>query len=247
MKKILVIWIGLLLFSCTKENSMDCFKSNGADVVQTRYPGRFDSVEVQDNFEVTIRKGSDYSVQITAGKHIIGNISSSVKNSWLVIANKNACNFVRGYKRKLLVTITAPHYGVIYNNGVGNLTLDENLSQDTLGVKTENSGITTIQGTYLQLNSESTGNGDVYYKGKAKGLRIYMNGTGYTYAQEGSVSDYLNITTNSLGNAYLDLDGLKTLEYQILNSGNIYYKKNPGALYKTPGEDMGEGKLIKQD
>jgi hypothetical protein len=236
----------VVFVSCKKENRADCFKSNGADVTETRYVSDFDSIEVFDKFDVTISKGSEHKVEVTAGKHILGNIKCSVKNRNLRIENNNKCNFVRGYKRKIKVHITTPDLKKLFNDGVGPVTFDEDFEQDTLFIRAENSGDTYVSGTFSVLNTSSHGNGDLYLNGSSSILNMYTKGTNYIRAQNFKARDYLFISTYSIGDVELNLEGLNQLDYYIWDDGNIYYKGAAKVVHNL-SDGNAKGKAIKKD
>ncbi|MCC6370206.1 MAG: DUF2807 domain-containing protein [Bacteroidia bacterium] len=245
MKKLLYFNLALLLLSCNKGNRFDCFKSNGADITDTRMNGRFDSIEVRDKFEVTISTGNEYKIEVTAGKNVIDHISTEIVNGQLIISNKSKCNFVRGYKRKLKIHLTTPKLKRICNNSVGPITLDSDFKQDTLTIRAESSGDTYINGTFKTVYSSSHGNGDIYLSGTARELLIYSNGTNFTRAENFTVRDHIYISTYSLGDSYFNLEGLYLFEYYIWDEGSIYYKGNPINIHNL-GDGSGKGKLVKQ-
>jgi hypothetical protein len=230
---------------CTKDNAVDCFKSNGSDKTETRYLDRFDSVKVNDKFDVTISSGSEYKVEVIAGKHIIKNIFTKVKNGELIIENNNRCNFVRGYKRKMQVHITTPYLKRIFHNGVGPVTF-ENFTQDTVNVKAENSGDTYLNGTFDVINTSSHGNGDMYLSGWTRNLNVYSKGTNYTHAENLTVRDYIFISTSSLGDTYLNANGLGLLDYYVWSDGNIYYTGKPASIREL-SDGSAKGQVIKED
>ena len=245
--KHLIIYTALLftLFSCKRENMGDCFKGNGIDVTETRFLGRFDSIDVKNNFDVSIESGNEYSVQVTAGKHVIKNISTVIKNGQLTLQNKNTCNFVRGYKRKFRIKITTPRIKKINNDGVGPVTFNNTFKQDTVWLKVENSGDIIVNGDFKVIYSSSHGNGNVQLSGSAKQLLIYTNGTNFIYAENIKVSEQIYISTQSIGDAHFNLDGVNQFEYFIYSDGNIYYTGVPKNMKRLGGG--GTGKLIKTD
>ena len=116
LRKSLIVYLFLFLLStsCEKGHSADCFKSNGSDITETRYPGDFKNIEVSAQMDVYIYQGNEYKVEVTAGKHIIENIKTTVTNNLLSIENTSVCNFVRGYKRKVKINITVPFVSKIF-------------------------------------------------------------------------------------------------------------------------------------
>jgi hypothetical protein len=235
-----------VIFSfCKKENSKDCLKSNGSEITVERSVDSFAKVVVNDKIDLRIVKGSKYKVEVTAGKNIIGNISTINNNYTLEIHNNNKCNFVRGYKKKVVVTITVPVIWRVINNGVGTITFDSDLVQDSIFIRAENSGDVHVNGQFKRLQTSSHGNGDIYLSGSCDDLYIYMFGTNFLKAENLKVNNYIFIETVSLGDCTINAPQGGTLEYNLWRSGNIYYSGDPSVINNF-SDGSGSGKLIKQ-
>lgn len=239
----------LLLFliagsSCKKENALDCFKSNGSETTEVRYPGTFSTIQVADKIEINISQGNDYKVEIKAGKNLLHNISTSVSGGTLHIANNNTCNFVRGYKKTITINVTLPYLEYVKNDGVGTIRIND-LQQDTLLVRTESSGDIYISGVYNEIRTSAHGNGDMYISGSANSFYIYSKGTNFVHAEDLIVSGYMFVHTLTLGDCFVNGTQLQELAYNIGSTGNIYYTGNPPVIndvseVKSKGEIIGE-------
>lgn len=245
IKHLTYLILCLAFLSCKKENALDCFKSNGPDKTELRSVSRFDSIEIKNNIEVSIEKGNYYSVEITAGKHILKNVSATVKNGLLTLENNNTCNFVRGYKRKIKVHIVTPRVKKVSNLGVGVTKIDGGFNNDTLRLRAENSGDMYVNGNFDFLYASTHGNGDFYISGTAKNLLIYSFGTNFIRAENMQVSDHIYVSTTSVGDCYFNCTNLLLFDYYIYSDGNIYYTGNPSTINKLGGD--GKGTLIKQN
>ncbi|MDP1801191.1 MAG: DUF2807 domain-containing protein [Bacteroidota bacterium] len=228
---------------------MDCFKSTGTEITEVRYPGMFRNIEVRDNIEVNIRQGNEYRVDVIAGKNMVKNVTTVVTDTTLKIGNSATCNFVRGYKRKIVVNITMPYVSKIFNYGVNSIILDAGFNQDsTLYVRNENTGDTYINGKFKLVNTSSHGAGDMYLSGSSKILLVYSNGTNFTFAEKFTVTDQIFISNYSIGDAYLNLQGVTDFGYYIWKQGNIFYYGNPQSINNLgAGKADGKGQLIKKD
>lgn len=246
MKKYITYFFLLTFFvSCKKENAFDCFKSNGSETKQSRSISGFDVIKVYDKIDLNISKGTEFKVEVVAGKHIISNITTEVKNNELLIHNKNKCNFVRGYKKRITVNVTIPYLEKVENNSVGTVRFEDNFTQDSVFVRAENSGDIYVNGTFNYVRTSSHGNGDIYVAGTCSTLSAYMFGTNFLYASDLTVSNYIFVESVSTGDCYISAPNNGTFEYNIWRNGNIYYKGNP--LYINNFSDgSGKGKLIKQ-
>lgn len=235
----------LLLSSCKKDNALDFFKRTGPDITETRSPGSFKRIETYDKVYVTIVQGPEFKVEVTAGKNLVKNIYTTIKDDVLRIGNKNEFNFMRSYKRKINVKVTVPRIEHVTNAGVADIVFDENYAQDTLTARMENSGDIHINGVFNQVRTSSHGNGDLYISGKSNSFYVYTNGTNFIHAEELLVSDYIFIETLSIGYCYINCSQLNEFEYCIWRSGNIYYSGTP-AIIKKSGNGNGSGQAIQQ-
>lgn len=235
----------LLITACKKENALDCFKTTGAEKTETRYPGEFNSLEAFDKVDVTVVPGNEYKVTVHAGEHLLKNITTHIKDNKLSIKNNNTCNFVRGYKRKITVTVTMPVARNIVNSGVGDLRVN-GFSQDSMDVSAESSGDIYVTGNFHQLSTYSNGNGDIYLNGTCTGLHAYLYGTNFLHAEDLIVTDYVSVETVSVGDCFLNASSGLTLNIEIWRSGNIYYKGTPATIISTYQENC-KGRLILQN
>jgi hypothetical protein len=240
---LIILFFSLLVFiSCNKTNAPDCFKETGTQITVTRTLPPFICVILDANIEMTIKNGSVYEAEITGGENMLDEVKTTVSNGTLTIDNKNKCNFVRGYKHKITLSVTCPDYQYVVTNSIGNIFTTQDFHQDTLYVRSEGGDI-TVYGTYYKLRTSSHGNGNVYFKGTTTEMYVYMNGTNYLYADNCSILNYVFIESLSIANAYVNAPNSGTLEYHLWKTGNIYYKGNPSII---TGKIEGKGTIIKE-
>jgi hypothetical protein len=237
--------IALFFTACKKENSLDCFKSNGTEITNTRTVGQFTIIKVYDKIDLNISNGTETKVDVVAGKNIIKNIKTKVVDGVLSIDNANKCNFVRGYKRKITVNVTLPYLVRVENHGVGTTRFAEDFNQDTIQVRAENSGDIHVYGTFNQVRTSSHGNGDIYLNGSCNTLYVYTYGTNLLNGENLKINNYVFVESISIGDCFINAPSGGKLEYNIWRSGNIYYKGNPAEINNFKGD--GKGQLIKQD
>lgn len=241
-KIIVLLFLIAWCFSCNKPTAPDCFKTAGSLSTAVRYTEPFHSVTLEGNLQVVLKKGSEHKVEINGPANLLNKITSAVNSGTLTLDNKNGCNFVRGYKHQLLVTVTSPRYEFVVTNSIGNIKTSEDFVQDTFYVRSEGGDI-TLNGNYMNLRTSSHGNGNVYFKGQTNKLFVYMNGTNYLYADSCTISNYLFIESFSIANAYVSAPNGGMFEYHIWKTGNIYYKGSPS---NVQGKIEGSGILIKK-
>ena len=246
MKKFIASYLILLLVvSCRKENAPDCFKASGDEVTDVRYPGLYKSIVISDKFEVTVVQGNEHKVEVTCGEYIISNIKTNVKNDTLFIEDKNKCSFMRGYEHVFRIRVTIPHLQYLENSGVGVVTMSQEFVQDSISLTVSESGDLHANGRYRVIKTSSHGNGDMYLGGQTQDLYVYTNGINYVYTRELSVSNYMFIHTVSLGDCYVNANNTKTFDYNIQNSGNIYYTGDPQVIGNFSSSEA-SGRLIKE-
>lgn len=101
LKYIIVVFI----FSCDTENGSDCFKKAGAILIKEYALEDFSKVIFLEDIELEIRQGSENGIQISYGKNLIENISTSIVENQLIINNTTSCNLARDYKpAKIILT-----------------------------------------------------------------------------------------------------------------------------------------------
>jgi len=215
----------ITVISCNK-SSPDCFKKAGKDSKLERTLTPFKIVQLETNIEITLVKGSDYKVEIFGGQNLLEKVKTSVESGTLIIDNGNGCNFVRGYDDPIKITVTSPRFERVITNSVGKVNTLSDFQQDTMFFSSEG-GDMIINGNYTELKSSSHGNGNVYYKGTTNKMYVYMNGTNYLYAEDGTITNYVFIESLSLADAYITAPTNGTFEYHLWKTGNIYYKGNP--------------------
>lgn len=246
MKSLVCISLLLLFVSCKKEHAPDCVTATGPDVSSVRELGSFHTINLNDNMDVYLQKGTEFRVEAVAGKYIMDKISAAVQSGTLVLENKNTCNFVRGYKRRVKFYITVPEIKQVTNNAVGTIYFDENFSQDSaITVSAQSSGDIYVKGKFGDLYTTSHGNGDIYLSGSAKMLEVYTNGTNYVRAENLSILNYVYISTYSIGDVYLSLNPNVQFDYLIWDEGNIYFTGTP-AVIRQLSDGTAKGKAIQK-
>jgi hypothetical protein len=235
-----------LLHGCSKDNRWACFTPTGSEKTERRSVDAFTRIETFNKIQVTIFQGTETKVEVVAGKNIIHNIKTTVKDGVLKIEDDNTCNFVRGYKHTVKVYVTLPYLEKATNNGVGQIFFDEGFSQDSISVRAESSGDIHINGTFKMIRTSSHGNGDIYLDGICNKLFVYSYGTNFLQAMDLEIKDYAFIANQSLGDCNINATQTPMLEYVISSSGNLYYRGEPGIIDGKVDQGA-KGKLLRKD
>ncbi|MBS1637968.1 MAG: DUF2807 domain-containing protein [Bacteroidetes bacterium] len=234
----------LLVFtwSCKKENWCDCVKSTGKDETTTRDVQGFTCINLEDKIDMYIKQGPNFEVKVQAGEHLQKLIKTELDGETLKVVNNNKCNFVRGYKHKITVYVTAPRFKFIDHNGVGTIWTDGTIVQDTIGCKTHSSGDIHLNVNSKVMLCSTHGNGDIYLAGVTDNLQNDYTGTNFLYAKDLKVNSFIYLHSVSLGHAYVNAPPSGNMDIRIEQSGNVYYTGSPSAIQLTR---TGKGQLIK--
>jgi hypothetical protein len=243
LKKLLIPIICMLAImqsGCKKDSLCNCLESKGSDVAEIRTVQPFHTIEMNNNIDVILVKGTTPQVKITCGKNLIDGIKTKVENGKLILNNINRCNWLRDFKNKFTAEITYTDIDFIINNGSGNLTCSDTLKSPRFQVDSWNgTGVLNFvfdcTEVYLKLH---TGPADIVASGKVGVMYVYSAGNGFVKVADVE-SQYTYVTTKSTGdcevNSNLDLQA--TISY----NGDVYYSGNPQTIKTTI---TGKGKLI---
>ncbi len=237
---IYIITVIFVLFaaSCSKH---DCFKSSGSVQSEHRYLDEFDTIYINDYFQVALKTDTINKVEVEAGSQLIKNIKTDVSNNTLTINDLNACKFIKGYKAKKLTISTNDISKIIVNDGV-ELTSVDTLKFNRLLIRY----FSDIGSCDLTVDCKRIiidvwyASGEYKVRGKTNYLTLSMNSISSAYAYD-IEADNVYATSNTLGDIHLGVK--KYLYANIKNEGNIYYKGNPSSIKLV--DSLGTGKLIK--
>ena len=104
-KHILISIFLYALCSCKKENRFDLVKRTGKETVEERSLSGFTTLLLYDKFDVELVSDTINKAIVIAGKNIIGNIPTEIKDGILTIRNNNKYNWSRSYSKTLKVEL----------------------------------------------------------------------------------------------------------------------------------------------
>ncbi len=236
----------LVLSGCRKDQWNDCFQGTGKDVTETRLLGPFSKLSIGEKFDIILVQDTSQpeQVKITAGKHIIKQLVTEVKNNTLTIKDRNTCNFVRSYTRKITIEIRVKYLDDIELFSVSNLkSIDTLYFEKSNYLKLKNYGLGDINRKlklgYLEVHSINSGN--IILEGWSNILTCSI--------EEVSVLDARKLLCDDI---YLDshtpldcfVNPKKVLSVKIFNKGNVNYLSEP-SVKKEISEQRGVGQLFK--
>jgi hypothetical protein len=226
----------LFLVSCNKEEAPDFLKTTGEIVFEERelIDFKINLTLIQDTFN---------KVKIEAGKNLIPEIVTEVKEGKLTIKNTNKFNFLRSYKKEINVTLWCKNIKQLTYRGAGNIKTQNQLTSSPFTFDShKGTGIVELnciaQETHFNIH---TGHCELILHGNIGVNYLYQAGNGYTNAED-LITGYTFVTNK--GTNDLKINVYKVLYAQINYLGNIYYK---GDAYEVASDITDDGKLIKID
>lgn len=224
--------------ACSSPDAPDCFQSTGKTVNITRNITAFNKITIDQNIDLIIQPDTFYALRVEGGENILSDIETKVQNGTLNIANKNTCNWVRSYKRKIRVYLHVKDLQTIEQSGFGSITFTD-----------------TLRTNFFAINLY--GVSEVLVKVKARQVNVDVNSLGTLTLEGSSQIIYLSsdktphIITNNFvsreafvkhkAGTDITLAVSDSISAEILRSGNIFYKGTD----KVNAIIKGTGKIIK--
>ncbi|MEM6525481.1 MAG: head GIN domain-containing protein [Bacteroidota bacterium] len=240
MKKVLLIILASLVFGCNDPDAPDCLKSAGDVITFSTKLDIFNSIEVNDEFIVTLRTDSDRSITITTGENLLPNVRFEIVNDRLILADDNGCRWVRDYNFPEVI-ITSPELTEIRQNGGGIVKSNEELTFDNFKmISKDHSGDfdLVVSSRIIQISNNDVSNFKI--AGYTKKLIIgFASGDGRF---DGSELEADEVEIFQRGTNDIVVHALESLSGRIISNGNVIYTKTIPPVLDVSME--GSGKLI---
>jgi len=230
----------LSVLSCNKENAPDCFQSAGAYATTERKLAEFFAIELNDYIQYELCDTTFYGVVITAPRNLIPDIETEVNSGKLTIHNRNTCNFVRSFKKKITIRICAPSFSDVQNFSTGDISSVNALRSSKFHIESwDAAGVHRLE-VYADTISIGihTGVCDAVIRGKARDIALFNQGLGTLDARA------VNASRAFVNNSSLNDVIVNSTEYlftAIMSSGNVYYSGSPSSI---DTDIQGQGRLI---
>jgi hypothetical protein len=232
----------LILAGCGKDNDTSCFMSWGKESVTEKNIDAFDTLIINDLFQVYFHKSDEYKVEISGGENVIKGINCTVENNTLTVENENVCNWVRTYNKDITINIYSPIINKIIMIGESDLFSVDTFETDTFFLLVY-SDIGTAD---IKLNTKhsilkvNAGTGRYTFRGSTKSSYVYSHGSSFIY-EDKLQTENSQLVNISCGDIFVNVTNLLFVEY--IGRGDIFYKGDPDEIVVK--ESTGEGELIK--
>ena len=227
--------------SCNKESAPDYLQTTGEITSVERDVEDFTEIELFNKINLFITQDTVNKVVFEAGKNLIPDIVTEVKEGKLSIKNTNKFNFLRSYKKSINVYIHCKNLLHIIYRGAGNISSTNSIIDSVFnfdckkGTGTVELSVTAKEGHF----NMHTGQCDLILHGEIGVNYVYQAGNGYVNAED-LKTGYTFVTNKGTNDLKINVD--KVLFARISYLGNIYYKGN---AYDVVAEITDKGQLIK--
>ncbi len=237
-----------LLIGCEKFPGEDCLKSTGETTVEHRTLQPYEHISLEDNINLILTQGDEFTAMVRAGENLIGSIITEVNDHVLTVKNDNKCNWVRDFDKDIDVYLTVSNLCSITYRSSGMILSTNTILSDSLNIAVWD-GTGTIDldiQTRVSVLSIHYGSVDYHIRGHSNVCYIYAGSYGPFFCEDLETT-FLFMNNCGSNDCYVYCIG--ELEVQIQYTGSIYYtgKQYAPLPYLAKSEITGSGKLINLD
>lgn len=243
ISRYLIILVCLLsILSCQKPEDRACWKFVGEETELEILLDSFDKLMLHEHLEYVLVQDSLEKVVIKGGQNLVNFVKAEVTDGLLDLSNENKCNFLRSYKKKIVVEIHFKELINIHFEGTEALSNIGTLEFNWLTFMIRD-GAGSVR---LNFNAESIhavithGYGDFTFTGSTKKANLNIRSNGFCDTYGLAIIDSLTVISNTQGITKINANNTK-LKAQIDAAGDILYKGNPSSLKLNK---YGDGELI---
>lgn len=241
------LWIHILItlvifLSCKKAEDRPCLKFVGEESTKTIHLNKTDSLYLFDNIEYTLIPDTENFVELKGGENLLNHIELLNYSKKLEVRNKNTCNFMRSYKKKIKALIHVKEINYIHFEGTEVLSNQDTLKSGELRlVIRDGAGPVdlTIKNGYTSA-AVTHGWGDFTLRGTTYSAFLNCNTNSFCNTVNLIVDTELNVYSNTGGNMTVNAEG-SNLFATLNRDGDILYKGDPSSIQV---ESNSEGELI---
>lgn len=231
------IMLNLLIQGCKKPG---CTGKAGNIITSERSLNAFSKIALEDNIDVVLVQSDTEKLEITGPANILPNIQAIISGDELTISNDTECRWLRDASEKIKAKLYFKELSYIDYRGSGNVTNEDTLHLNTLGISSE-TGAGIIELTInnnLVVPTIVKENASIILHGFSYSCSSYINARGVLNLSDLSVND-MEIVYSGLADTYMQVSG--KLDATIRYKGNIHYKGNPDII---KADYFSSGRLI---
>ncbi len=225
---LLLLLVGLLVFSCKKPEDRTCFKLLGSETVKEIPLASFDRLDLREHVKYVLIQDSLDKVVLKGGKNLLNLIEVKSESGLVTIENKNRCGFLRNAKKVVVAEIHFTRLVNIRFIGTEPLTNQGTIYTDYFTFYSrDGAGDVTLDLNAIEINAEANhGWCNFTLTGATQKARICAKSNSYCDVSGLTVTDSLYVASETVGDIKVNANNLVIYGY-ITQSGNILYKGTP--------------------
>jgi len=216
----MIVLGGTLSFAQNYNNTS--IQGNGIMTTRTAQTKGYDKIEVSGPISVTLVKGTEGTIEITAESNVQERVVTESDGTTLIISLKNNTSLLN--TQKIKVKVPFKDLSAISLRGSGDVEGKDRVKASTLTLNLSGSGDIDLDIDADRLAAELSGSGEIELSGKVTNADIKSTGSG-KFDCEKLVSDNAEITLSGSGDVKMVIN--KSLTGTIRGSGTIMYGGNP--------------------
>lgn len=239
LKRLLPLLL-VVLAGCQSEQWDDCITSTGPMRAEERGVGAFTAIELDDRIDLVLEDRASGTIAVEAGRNLIGQVTTEVKDGALRIRNAMKCNWVRSFKPR--ITVRVPAHGVcrMTLRGTGDVACTDTIRCDYFLLEqwgAEGSAQLLMRTTRSDI-AMHTGAGSITLGGRTELLELF-SGIMAPIDAQGVIASVVNVNNGGVADIRCYTNG--TLNVRIDDVGDVYYGGSPATITSTVN---GSGRLI---
>lgn len=238
-----IVLVVFALLSCKKSDERECWKSTGETDSRIAHVATFvDSLFLNDGFLYRLIPDSSEYIVISGGAHVIPFVEIEELNGRITVTDRNTCNFLRSFKKKIEVEIHLNQMSYLRYTGGGEVVASDTLHCPELRVFiVDGAGPVsmTLESGYTEFVI-AHGYGDFTLKGKSLSTFLNCQSNGFCDTRDLITSGDLRIRSSSSADMRVNAQGSQFFA-EIYGRGSIRYSGFPNSINATI---KGTGALI---
>lgn len=233
----------LLLFAlagCQREQWDDCITSTGPMRMEERAIAAFTAIDLSDRVDLVLEDRAPGSIAVEAGRNLLDQVITEVKDGTLRIRSVMTCNWVRSFKPRITVHVPVQGTCRITLRGTGDVACTDTIRCDDFLLEQwgAEGHARLLQRTARSNIVMHTGAGSIALIGGTELLELY-SGIMAPIDARGMVASAVNV--NNVGVADIRCYTNGTLNVRIDDIGDVYYGGSPATISSIIN---GSGRLI---
>jgi hypothetical protein len=225
--KLPIALCALLLLGCQREQWDDCITSAGPLRTEERSLSEFTDIDLRDRVDLLFEDRPSNTVAVEAGRNLLDQVITEVRDGTLYIRNENRCNWVRSFKPRITVKVPLDHIAKLTVRGQGNVDCSDTIVRERFDLAQWGSEgsvrlLLDVQTVDAGLH---TGAGDLKLEGRCSGEAFLFSGI--MAPLDASRMRTRFVSVNNSGIADVRCWATEYLAVQLNSIGDVYYRGEP--------------------